>query len=56
MLVCLSSSHIEFSSICLEPVFMIPGEMAATAASVAIDEQVNVKKVNYEKSKKVLPN
>ena len=49
--VCLSSSHIAFGSIRMEPVFMILGESAATAASMAIDEKINVQQVSYEKLK-----
>lgn len=49
--VCLSSSHIAFGSIRMEPVFMILGESAATAASIAIDEKINVQKVSYDKLK-----
>ncbi len=49
--VCLSSSHIAFGSIRMEPVFMILGESAATAASMAIDENINVQQVSYEKLK-----
>lgn len=49
--VCLSSSHIAFGSIRMEPVFMILGESAATAASMAIDEKISVQQVNYEKLK-----
>ncbi|MEJ7768522.1 MAG: FAD-dependent oxidoreductase [Chitinophagaceae bacterium] len=49
--VCLSSTHIAFGSIRMEPVFMILGESAATAASIAIDEQINVQQVSYEKLK-----
>lgn len=49
--VCLSSSHIAFGSIRMEPVFMILGESAATAASMAIDEKISVQRVNYEKLK-----
>ena len=52
--VCVSSSHIAFGSIRMEPVFMILGESAATAASIAIDRKVNVQKVNYEELKKQL--
>lgn len=52
--VCLSSSHIAFGSIRMEPVFMILGESAATAASIAIDKNVDVQKVNYEDLKKEL--
>lgn len=52
--VCLSSSHIAFGSIRMEPVFMILGESAATAASMAIDEKIDVQKVNYDKLKQRL--
>ena len=54
--VCLSSSHIAFGSIRMEPVFMILGESAATAASIAIDKKLDVQKVNYEDLKKELLN
>jgi hypothetical protein len=49
--VCLSASHIAFGSIRMEPVFMILGQSAATAASLAIDEKVSVQKVPYSKLK-----
>lgn len=45
--VCASCSHIAYGSIRMEPVFMILGESAATAAAIAIDDQVNVQQVNY---------
>ncbi|MGK6350982.1 FAD-dependent oxidoreductase [Parapedobacter sp. DT-150] len=45
--VCLSSSHIAFGSIRMEPVFMILGQSAALAASLAIDNQVGVQDVEY---------
>ncbi|NBR87294.1 MAG: FAD-dependent oxidoreductase [Verrucomicrobia bacterium] len=47
--VCLSSSHIAYGSIRMEPVFMVLGQSAATAAAIAIDDKVPVQKVNYEK-------
>jgi hypothetical protein len=47
--VCLSSSHISYGSIRMEPVFMILGQSAATAAAMAIDSGVPVQKVNYGK-------
>ncbi len=47
--VCLSSSHIAYGSIRMEPVFMILGQSAATAAAIAIDSGVPVQKVDYEK-------
>ncbi|WP_149525602.1 FAD-dependent oxidoreductase [Sphingobacterium hotanense] len=52
--VCLSSSHIAFGSIRMEPVFMILGQSAAAAAILAIKDDVTVQKVNYDKLHKVL--
>ncbi len=46
--VCLSSSHIAYGSIRMEPVFMILGQSAATAAALAIDEHVPVQKLDYQ--------
>ncbi len=45
--VCVSSSHIAFGSIRMEPVFMILGQSAATAAALAIDEGVAVQEIDY---------
>ena len=45
--VCLSSSHIAFGSIRMEPVFMTLGQSAALAASLAIDGDVAVQEVDY---------
>jgi len=52
--VCLSSSHIAFGSIRMEPVFMILGQSAALAASLAIDNEAGVQDVAYEDLLKVL--
>tara|TARA_B100000242_G_C43049050_1_gene489933 strand:+ start:1249 stop:3375 length:2127 start_codon:yes stop_codon:yes gene_type:complete len=49
--VCISSSHIAFGSIRMEPVFMILGQSAATAAVIAINEGKTVQSVPYEKLK-----
>lgn len=45
----LSSTHIAFGSIRMEPVFMVLSQSAATAACIAIDEKLPVQKVPYEK-------
>jgi hypothetical protein len=47
--VCLSSSHIAYGSVRMEPVFMILGQSAATAAVLALDDGVPVQEVDYEK-------
>ena len=44
--VCLSASHIAYGSIRMEPVFMVLGQSAATAACMAIDNNTSVQKVN----------
>jgi hypothetical protein len=45
--VCVGSSHIAFGSIRMEPVFMILGQSAATAAVMAIDAGLSVQDVPY---------
>jgi len=47
--ICVSSSHIAFGSIRMEPVFMILGQSAATAAAMAIDGKLAVQDVPYAK-------
>ncbi|MGV3504101.1 MAG: FAD-dependent oxidoreductase [Adhaeribacter sp.] len=61
--VCLSSSHIAYGSIRMEPVFMILGQSAATAAVLALDRGIAVQDVDYrslrarlEQDKQVLSN
>jgi len=49
--VCLSSSHIAYGSIRMEPVFMILGQSAATAAVMAIDKGLAVQDVSYAELK-----
>jgi hypothetical protein len=45
--VCVSSSHIAYGSIRMEPVFMILGQSAATAAVLALDADGSVQGVDY---------
>jgi FAD dependent oxidoreductase len=47
--VCLSASHIAYGSIRMEPVFMVLGQSAATAAALALDAGVGVQQVDYRK-------
>lgn len=44
--VCLSASHIAYGSIRMEPVFMVLGQSAAMAASLAIAKDIPVQDVN----------
>ncbi|TQO39437.1 FAD dependent oxidoreductase [Arenibacter algicola] len=52
--VCVSSTHIAFGSIRMEPVFMVLGQSAATAAVLAIDTNVSVQDVPYPNLKEQL--
>ncbi|HVL11142.1 MAG TPA: FAD-dependent oxidoreductase [Gemmata sp.] len=52
--VCVASSHIAYGSIRMEPVFMVLGQSAATAAAIAIDDKVDVQKVDYQTLQKRL--
>ncbi len=52
--VCISASHIAFGSIRMEPVFMVLGQSAATAACLAIDDGLPLQQLNYEKLQKRL--
>lgn len=47
--VCLSASHIAFGSIRMEPVFMVLGQSAATAAVQAMDEKKAVQDIDFER-------
>jgi len=52
--VAVSSSHIAFGSIRMEPVFMVLGHSAGAAASMAIAEGVPVQEVDYAKLREQL--
>ncbi|HEX4129562.1 MAG TPA: FAD-dependent oxidoreductase [Pirellulales bacterium] len=45
--VCASSTHVAYGSIRMEPVFMILGQSAATAAAMALDANIAVQDVPY---------
>jgi hypothetical protein len=52
--VCLSASHIAYGSIRMEPVFMVLGESAAIAASMAIDKKTAVQDVDVKSIQAIL--
>jgi len=52
--VCVSASHIAYGSVRMEPVFMILGESATTAAYQAVKEGVSVQDVNYSELRRHL--
>ena len=52
--VALSASHIAYGSIRMEPVFMILGQSAAAAASIAIRESRSVQDIDYGMLKQLL--
>ena len=54
--VCLSSSHIAFGSIRMEPVFMILGQSAALAAHIALENGCAVQNVVYNELRPLLDN
>jgi len=52
--VCLSSTHVAYGSIRMEPVFMILGQSAGMAASIASRNKIPVQDVDYEKLRRYL--
>ena len=46
---CCSASHAAYASLRMEPVFMVLGQSAATAAAIAIDDNVSLQNVNIPK-------
>ncbi len=49
--VCLAASHIAYGSIRMEPVFMVLGQSAATAAAQAVEQGATVQNIDAEKLK-----
>jgi len=47
--VCLSSTHIAFGSIRMEPVFMVLAQSTTTAAVLAINEEKDIQQISYAK-------
>jgi hypothetical protein len=47
--VCLSSSHVAYGTVRMEPVFMILGQASGVAAALALDGKTSVQKVPAEK-------
>jgi hypothetical protein len=54
--VCLSASHIAYGSIRMEPVFMVLGQSAAMAASMAIDKNIPVQLIDINMLQEKLQN
>jgi len=52
--VCVSSSHIAFGSIRMEPVFMILGQSAGTIAAMAVEKKKSIYDLTYDEIKNQL--
>ena len=52
--ICVSSSHIAYGSIRMEPVFMILGQSAGTAAALAIENNMGIHDLPFETIRKKL--
>jgi len=52
--VCVSSSHIAFGSIRMEPVFMILGQSAGTVAAMALEKKESIYDLSYDEIKNQL--
>lgn len=52
--ICMSASHIAYGSIRMEPVFMVLGQSAGVAASMAIDKRSSVQKIDVKALQKEL--
>ncbi len=54
--ICLSASHIAYGSIRMEPVFMVLGQSAGAAATMAIDANAPIQKIDRAKLQEILRN
>ena len=52
--VCLSASHIAYGSIRMEPVFMVLGQSAGVAASLAIEYKTSVHDLDVQRIQEIL--
>lgn len=52
--VCVSSTHIAFGSIRMEPVFMVLGQSAGVASALAIDEGKSVQEIDVTNLRRIL--
>ena len=52
--VCVSASHIAFTSLRMEPVWMVLGESAGVAAAMAVDAEIPVQDVPYKQLRQKL--
>jgi hypothetical protein len=52
--ICLSATHISYGSIRMEPVFMVMGQSAATAAVIAIESDKDLQQIDLAKLKEKL--
>ena len=52
--ICLSSTHVAYTSIRMEPVYMVLGQAAGTAAALAIDGKLAVQDVPYPRLREIL--
>jgi hypothetical protein len=52
--ICLSATHVAYTSIRMEPVYMVLGQAAGTAAALAIDGKIPVQEISYERLRETL--
>ena len=54
MPVCLSATHVAYTSIRMEPVYMVLGQSAGAAAALALDGDGKVQDVPYLRLREIL--